>query len=241
MTKNMHYIKEDNIIWANTIEGNMFLKKTDIRLKKVSQYENLIAYSMIEIENEIYEGILFKFNIDANYMSGLFDVLNISTKSLIESISTISSFLNNRETITSNDVRGYFAELTFIESARNVFIPKENSIYDFEVDGKEWEIKSFSKVKQTFTVSYQQLTNSKTATIMAYEVFESNDGVSVREMFEKSNSLSERYSWISTTPSTLLDKRYKIGTSYEYKVGDLSVGIGLPKMAIDATFIIKVS
>ncbi len=201
-------------------------------------------YSEVIIKNNKYEAIEFPGFYSQDIMIDVFNSIKVIDKNLNESVEMILGILKSFEDkVNLNLVRGTFAEIWSMLNNSIKPKPMENSIYDFIDDSnKDIEIKSFSRVKREIKVSYQQLINNEDALIYALEIYESNKGESLKEIYQKIPfDLKGRYGWVERTSSKLADVKFETGELRIYRTKDLSQGLSLPKLANDAKFVFPIT
>jgi hypothetical protein len=234
--KNDNYLLLKNISESN--ELFIFRKKNDDIDISILEQEFVKYHSKVSYENEFYESIAFNNGTNEELVASIFDFVsskNWKLKDLIDEINQMieSAFFKKIKLIHQ---RSIFAELQMIlRNDLDINIEK-NSIYDLKNSENDFEVKSFSKVKRSIFVNYQQLTNNPNAIILAVEVFETNDGENILDLFhELPLNKKFRYLWIKYCDINSLIK-FKIGETKKLVMSDLAKGLSMPDKCYNATF-----
>ena len=136
----------------NSVNGNwIIVNKANNEVTELIEKENFIVYSSVTSDEDNYEILEFtNKQFGEDFVIALTNFIS-KKGSIVSSIDEIESFMKNNNVIDMQQARGIFAELSVLEENSNVK-PKEhsNAIYDFDMDGEDLEIKSFSPAKKSF-------------------------------------------------------------------------------------------
>jgi len=148
-----------------------------------------VPHVTVEEDDAEYEVISFSKKVDEILIKKIYEYSLEKSLGLKDLLSEINKLItrNINDLISINEIRGVFAEMSLILRDPKLFsrISDRYSIFDTENDGIDIEVKSFSPVKQTVEISYQQLTNSDKAIFYFVEVAETASGISVFELYDK--------------------------------------------------------
>jgi hypothetical protein len=234
--------KKDNYLLLKNMNAasELFIfrkKNEDVDISSLEE-EFIRYHSKVNYENEFYESIAFNDGTNVELIALIFDFVsskNWKLKDLINEINQMveSAFFKKIKLIHQ---RGIFAELQMILLKNLDVNIEKNSIYDLKDSVNDFEVKSFSKVKKNIIVNYQQLTNNPNAIILAVEVFETNNGENILDLFHKLPlDKTFRYLWIKYCDIDSLAK-FQSGEIKEIIVSDLAKGLRLPEKCRNATF-----
>ncbi len=196
-------------------------------------------HANVKIDEIMYEALELFSPYDRNVAMSILYSLREVNKPINSSINKIIDTLRTfKDNLSIKLVRGAFGELFALSNLDIRPKISETSIYDFaDKDNNDLEIKTFSKIERSINLSYQQLTNNSSALIYSIEVFETSNGKSVKELLESlPYEIQERYGWIKTTNSKLVDEKFSTGELIIKRASDFSEGLSMPKLASDATF-----
>jgi hypothetical protein len=181
LSSNEFYIFREYL--KNELDNNIFSIKEFKR-------ENLIYNSYVEVplQGKIYESIKFSNEIDFSLINKIYEFVVEKENKLSEALNEVNKLLLDLSSIINMSmVRGTFAEMKLILDNGFNCSTNKYSIFDATNNNQDIEIKSFSKIKYTVEISYQQLTNSENAIFYFAEVIESSDGQSIFELYELLN------------------------------------------------------
>lgn len=243
----MDLIKEKNgfFLYVDELKNEYTISKETLKpQRKEIIKDNYSLYLYGEIERQIgkaYEVLVINNSFFKPFSLMLFELLATQTKkSIFEQIQEIESFFDNSDLLTIEETRGIFAELFTLRDNKNLIVRRENAIYDFELDGCDVEIKSYSPTKGTIKMSLQQASNSQNAKIICQKVIETSEGMSVRDMYKSLQIKSKRYNWIISSKSPLLDEKFNCIETTTLNVSEIFKDMYLGEKVLNAEFDIQV-
>ncbi len=246
-TKNIDWLNEiGKYRFGKTEEQGVYLIAREIEQEvnsDINSPDYIVYWNYFEMGGLKYECLEIRNMITESFADSFFNTIAELDMDLISSIKKIESIIKKTyDRVNLMTIRGTFAELVAIRDFNVIIDEDPLSIYDFKTNaGIDLEIKSYSKVKRDFITSYQQLTNSTNALYYLIEVNETEEGISLKELAQELNlNVYDRYGWIFTTNSKLVNKKF---ISNEYKrvsAEELRVGLSKPEKAKDAHFVYNV-
>lgn len=243
----LEFLKEKNgfLLYKNLLNDHHFMMmKSDSTSNDIVSRKNFKLYLRAKAnieDNEFYQALeMLNFNHSSAFVNALFNFVCAQKEDLAKSIQKIENFFSTSFELTLQSARGVFAELFALLNVKNLSVKHENAIYDFSKDNIDFEVKSFSKVNPVITISLQQATNSKNAIFGCYEIFESEMGQSIIDLYNALSIKYERYDWITKSASEILGVKFAIGKTKEINIPALFKNISLPKEIKDASFKINI-
>lgn len=236
--KNGFFLHVDELRNAYTIS-----KETKTPQRKEIIKDNFTLYFYGEIEGQVgkaYEVLVINNSFFKSFALMLFELLASRDCSIFEQIQEIESFFDNSDLLTIEEARGIFAELFSLKNNEHLKIRRGNAIYDFEENGSDIEIKSYSPTKGTVKISLQQATNSQNAKIICQKIVETANGMSVREVYESLHVKNNRYNWILSSKSPLLDEKFECTETTVLVVSEIFKDMYLGEKVLNAEFDVQV-
>lgn len=177
------------------VNGVLLLDNSEIIIDKAILPEkgdrvfSYIKYEEIKLEdkdlNIDIEGILIKID-NKEYINEIYDILcNRRDNDFYQIFFELNQLFMFRREVTMEAFRGYVGEMLFIKNIGGRRSPNNSDTFDIFNDGKQVEMKTYSKQQKTITISHEQLTQG--SDIYVVPLIKDNDGLDIIELADMIN------------------------------------------------------